>query len=77
MLKFRSEADGQSIIGFGLSKENMDLLLAGKPIMFDAAGLGLPGVKILIVGGATEESIVADMRAFWTEHGAEVRIQGE
>jgi hypothetical protein len=47
---------------FGLSAENCRLLLAGYPITFDLASIGLPPQGVVIVGGETEEAIEAALR---------------
>lgn len=41
---------------FGLSRENVRRLIAGHPIVFDGAQLGLPG-RFAIVFGETEQAI--------------------
>lgn len=46
----------------GLSRRNCQLLLEGKPIKFDATGFGLPGT-VVIAGGETEASLLADLLA--------------
>ena len=70
MIKFTGHTDdGRLILGFGLSKGNMDRLLAGQPIrvVVDAplpGGMGIAGmaVDVIIVGGETESSIEADFK---------------
>jgi hypothetical protein len=54
--------DTQPLLTIGLSGENMARLMAGEPILFDTAPLGLPAMKVLIVGGRTEDAIAADLR---------------
>ncbi len=55
--------DGQPLLVLGLSGENMTRLMAKEPIVLDLDTLGLPGVRVLIVGGRTEDDILADLRA--------------
>lgn len=51
---------------FGLSRGNCERLLKGQPIFLNGDELGLPpgmGITITIMGGETEESIAAELRA--------------
>lgn len=69
------------IVLLGLSQGNLERLVdENKPILVTARTLG-PGVaeagipenmRILIFTGDTEESMVKDLRALFSEHGAEV-----
>ena len=63
MIKFSaaSRETGRPCLGIGLSKENCDRLLEGQPIQFSTEGMGLPVLEILILAGATELSITADL----------------
>jgi hypothetical protein len=54
--------DGSPLLLIGLSGENVTRLMADEPIRFDLADLDLPSMKVIIVGGRTEDSIVADLR---------------
>lgn len=47
----------------GLSGENVTRLMADEPIKFNLAELGLPPMVVVIVGGRTEDAIVAQLRA--------------
>jgi hypothetical protein len=47
----------------GLSGENVTRLMAGEPIRFDMAQLGLPPCTVLIVGGRTEDDIAQQLAA--------------
>ena len=76
------------LIGIGLSKENCRRLLAGEPITFELAEIGfdvvdVPGgtgsktgppmkARVLIVGGETEASILAELEDVAREVGAPV-----
>lgn len=42
----------------GLSDENVTRLMADESILLDLADLGLPSLKIVIMGGRTESDIV-------------------
>lgn len=53
----------QQMLLIGLSAANTERLLAGQPIMFETAPLGLPQMRVIVVGGATEESIAAELAA--------------
>ncbi|RCG19075.1 hypothetical protein DQ384_37995 [Sphaerisporangium album] len=53
--------DGAPLVIIGLSGENMTRLMADEPITFNLTELGLPDVRVLIVGGRTEETIAAKL----------------
>lgn len=55
------EPIGTPVVVLGLSGENMARLMAGEPIVVQLAELGLPAMKVLIVGGRTEETITAQL----------------
>lgn len=50
--------DGRPLLVLGLSKENMTRLAADDPMVLDTAPLGLPSMQIVIVYGATEDTII-------------------
>lgn len=52
---------GQAVVVLGLSGENMARLMADEPIVVQLAELGLPPMKILLMGGRTEETIAAQL----------------
>lgn len=57
MIKFTASiAAGRTLVGFGLSHENLDRLRANKPIRVDLAELGLlgPPHEMFIFAGETE-----------------------
>lgn len=57
-LRFR-DSDGQPTLALlGLTRENIDRLVAGKPIRFDLAELGLPACQFAIVYGETERDVL-------------------
>lgn len=77
MVKFgMATGDGRTVVGIGLSRENTELLLAGKPIHVHIEDWGGPpehaerltGIDLLIVGGETEESISLDLSALRAEY---------
>lgn len=55
------ESNGQTIVVLGLSGENMTRLMADEPIAIQLADLGLPPLKILLMGGRTEAAITAQL----------------
>lgn len=55
------ESTGVPVVVLGLSGENMARLMADEPIVVQVAELGLKPMKILIVGGRTEEAIAAKL----------------
>lgn len=55
---------GEPIVLLGLSAENMTHLMADEPIPINLADLGLAAQRIIIVGGATEDTITESLRAY-------------
>lgn len=53
--------DGRPFVILGLSGENMTRLMADEPIVLDLAELGLPSTVITIIGGRTEDVILAQL----------------
>jgi hypothetical protein len=63
MIKFVTQSkDGAKVIGLGLEAENINRLIDGQPIAFDMAELGLPGQKILIMYGESQDDIKQQLR---------------
>lgn len=62
MIKFKGAVSGRTLIGFGLSLENIRRLRQGHPILFDADELGLKDTKITIFYGRTEEKMYSDLK---------------
>lgn len=58
MIKARA---GDYVI-FGLSKMNLEKLQEGKPIAFDGAEVGMPGMQFLIMYGETELVIIHELQ---------------
>ena len=56
---------GLPLLILGLSGENVTRLMADEPISFDLADLGLPPMRVIIVGGRTEDAITEQL----TGHG--------
>lgn len=52
------DKDGQPVVLLGLSGENVTRLMADEPISVDLAELGLPPLRITLMGGRTEAAIV-------------------
>lgn len=61
MLKMILPSDKGKVIGFGLSRKNCELLLAGKPIFFKGEEVGEAGKFFVIIAGETEEAILEEM----------------
>lgn len=55
------ESTGAPVVVLGLSGENMARLMADEPIVVQLAELGLKPMKILVMGGRTEEAITAQL----------------
>jgi hypothetical protein len=70
MIKFAGKtAKGSTIVGFGLSARNLELLQAGRPIRVDVAAMlsgtqyRLPaGLEVVILYGDTEEAIHDELK---------------
>jgi hypothetical protein len=58
MIKARAD----NLIVFGLSAKNIEKLMEEKPIFFDADVLGLPGIRVTIIYGKTEQTLLAHLR---------------
>lgn len=56
------KARGDGIVLLGLSRMNVERLLADMPIHFDGSEVGLPGIRFIICGGETEQSIEQQLR---------------
>lgn len=56
------KAGGKEHVIIGLSKRNIELLMQGKPIIFEGSEVGVPGKKFLIFYGVTEDAILDDLR---------------
>jgi hypothetical protein len=54
--------EGLPALILGLSGENMARLMADEPIVIETEKLGLPPMRIWIIGGRTESAILADLR---------------
>lgn len=64
MIKFVAQRKDGPLIGFGLSKRNIELLQHGKPVVVNLADLGLPPGKIMIFYGKTEKDMAAMLSEF-------------
>jgi len=69
MIKFKGSSKGRTVVGFGISRENWNRMLAGDPIHIHGEEIGLPKIEFLIVGGETEQSIYDDMKRGGVEIG--------
>lgn len=64
MIKARARIGGSDAVVLGLTRENIDRLLDNKPIMFDAATLGISEFdRVIIIGGETPDDIKEDLRS--------------
>lgn len=59
MIKARGTDGDRPLMLLGLSGENVTRLIAGEPIRFDAAEIGLPSCTVVIMYGHTEADIAA------------------
>lgn len=64
MIKFTATRDGKTIIGLGLSKRNLELLLQDRPIIVKLSDLGLPWRgEIFIMADETEEVMFEKLKS--------------
>ncbi len=62
MIKFTTTTpDGRTLLGLGLSHENLARLKDGKPIRFKGEPVGWPLYDILIFSGKTEASMAREL----------------
>ena len=66
MVKFGVKLDdNKKLVGFGITRHNIELLMKGQPIkakLADMVGMGLDDVEVLIFYGETERAIARDMQ---------------
>lgn len=55
------KARGGNVVLLGLSRMNVERLMADMPILIDGAEVGLPGIKLAIIFGETEEQIAQEL----------------
>ena len=68
MVKFTAKGSDGPLIGFGLSRRNIELLKQGKPIKINLADMGLPSGTIMIFYGKTEAAMAKEMLPFLDEN---------
>ena len=61
MIKGIGKKDNSTVLFFGLSEGNIELLKQGKPIIVDLAEMGADG-KVIIMYGKTEADIMSDLQ---------------
>lgn len=47
----------------GLLRENVTRLMLGQPVLINGEDVLLPGIKIVIIGGETQEDLIKDLRS--------------
>jgi DNA-binding XRE family transcriptional regulator len=62
MFKAIGGEPGDHIVVLGLSHRNLELLRADQPVLVDLAELGLPGIRVVIFTGPTEEQMEATLQ---------------
>lgn len=65
MLKFTINGKDRTMVGLGLSDENIERLKKGDPIFFKGEEVGFEGVDFLIMHGATEAKIKDDLKKYF------------
>ena len=61
MIKFRGTKEDRRILGFGLSRGNIDRLTAGQPIHLWLDEMGVAKTDLLIFFGETEEKMAKEL----------------
>jgi hypothetical protein len=74
MLKMKAKTDNGDIVILGLSEENIKRMKDNKPMLIDLKEVGIPGIKIMIFTGKTEEEMFEDFKEIirpemWSENG--------
>jgi hypothetical protein len=54
--------DGRKLVVFGLSAENVALLMVDKPIEFNGADIGLPNIDFFIFAGASDNAMTEEFQ---------------
>lgn len=68
------DGNGRPVLVIGLSGENMTRLMADEPIIIDGAAVGFGDLTVALLGGRTEQDIVARLSAVGLVNaGTEVR----
>ena len=65
MIRFAgTDANGEPVLGIGLTREDCAQLLEGKSIVFSTSGLpGLPEVEVCVFAGESDEALMASAKA--------------
>ena len=64
MIKFAAQGkDGTTLVGFGLSEQNVEKLKAGQPIHVEGSQVGLEKVQVLIFYGKTEKEMYDNLKS--------------
>ncbi len=58
MIRARSKGDHIDVVMLGLSRRNVDVLVAGRPITFDGQDVGMPGVTFMVFFGENERGML-------------------
>ncbi|MFJ9895260.1 hypothetical protein ACIQPR_18285 [Streptomyces sp. NPDC091280] len=65
MIKVRvRDRAGDPLVLLGLTRENTTRLLADEPILVDLAELGLPPLRIALVGGHDEQHVAQQLERY-------------
>jgi hypothetical protein len=61
--------DGQPLVVVGVTTEDATRVLAGEPILVDTEHVYplLPPVRVVLMGGASNEAMLAELRGRWPE----------
>jgi hypothetical protein len=76
VIKFKAQGNGRTLVGLGITDENIKRLRQGMPIIVRLADVGVPGgIEVTIFWGETETAIRKDLQ----KHGligpeTEIRI---
>jgi len=62
MIKFAAHQGERKIVGFGLTRDNVNRLIDGKPIHAWLEEMGLPKTDLLIFFGETEQAMAEELK---------------
>lgn len=65
MIKFTLAGKDRTLVGLGLSAENMKRMIEGNPVFFKGEELGFEGVDFIIMTGETEEAIKGELKKYF------------
>ena len=76
MLKFKMDGEGGKVmIGLGLTRENIDRLVAGEPVLAKLEQIDMPKVEVAIFFGESLPDLLKEL-APWVGPDTKMRDEG-